>query len=763
METLKRRKILGVVLFTSLLILTKSQFTYDGHFPVIDRLTTHTTRHSEQAEKILAQSLMKISSSSLFSGLGDPSKLQKHPGGAALKFESESTEANSKSSLDPQCLADFMAFAQRLNPSRLTEWALRMADATGKPSAGILSGRFLFLGDFDECRAIEANYTVAKSYPYERKFKGQFCTAKYRVNFPPIPALGNYNWGLCLPDSCSDADAVTLGNIALGTYNITVVQFISAGCHLESVPWTPAAIGVTTMLAVILFMVLLGTAVDIVFVQWPTWRTSELEEDLGLPSHQPYASPLGVRDDIQWHRDTDSDPLIVNGHRTPQFTEPNNNQPSLLVRTLAAFSAWTNTEKLLSTKQPPGSLSCVNGIRVISINWVILGHTLLILTKVGDNLAAYSQEALSRWSFQAIINATFSVDTFFVLSGLLVTYLTLCELKRSAGKLNWFLFYFHRYIRLTPVYMICLGIWVTMLPYLFDGPLFPQKHGFEKDHCKDSWWGNLLYVQNLVKFKPIYCFQWAWYLAVDMQFFVISPLIIIPLYRKPYLGYFIAALFLLMTTVTPFVLTETRYYPAAGKIKGHPKSLGDQNYDLYISPYCRMGPYLAGMMCGYALYRLNGRRVRIHRALVTLGWLTAAAIAITTLYGLKDYFNGAKINLHVSAVYNALSRTAWGMSVAWVIFSCCTGHGGFVNTLLSWRGWVPLSRLTYVVYLLHIIVLGAWGTTARTPFYINDMTIVLLYLATLVATYALALLFSLLFESPVMALEKIIFKKEKRS
>ncbi|KAK3706696.1 hypothetical protein RRG08_019691 [Elysia crispata] len=760
METFKWQ--LALLLLSSGLILTKSQLVYEDHVTVVNRVITHASTH-EEAGRILAQSLLNTDKRSFLA------VLENLPKGSPLKFEPKlSTQSQNSLKINAQCQADITAFTQHLSLSKLTEWALRMADATGKPSAGILSGRFLFLGDFDECMGINANYTSLTPTIHERKFRGQFCTAKYNVFFPGIPTEGYYYWGLCLPDSCSDSEALQLGNFALGLYNISVIKFESAGCHLRSVPWTARAIGVTTMLAVIVFLVLLGTAVDILFFQWPKWQNSELQEDLGVgfegfPSYQPFASSRR-RQDIAGPRNEDTDPLILNGSRTPEMVLSTNNQPSRLVRTFAAFSAWTNMEKLLNTKQPAGALSCVNGIRVMSINWVVLGHTLLILTYMGDNIGAYSQKALKRWSFQAIINATYSVDTFFVLSGLLVTYLTLCELRKNAGKLNWVMFYVHRYLRLTPIYMICLGIWVSLMPYLVDGPLFPQRAGYEKDHCKNTWWGNLLYIQNLVKFKPTYCFGWAWYLAVDMQFYVISPLIIIPLYRRPRLGYVIIFLFVLMTIITPFVLSETRYYSAAGaKIKNHPKPRGDENYDLYISPYCRMGPYLAGMLCGYALYRINGQRVRIHWALVVAGWGASAATALAVLYGLKDYFGGKEINLHVAATYNALSRTAWGVSIAWVIFSCVTGHGGVVNKFLSWSLWIPLSRLTYAVYLIHIIVLVLWGAMARSPFYIDDMTIILLYLATLMGTYALAFVFSLLFESPVMALEKVFFKKEKRS
>ena len=49
---------------------------------------------------------------------------------------------------------------------------------------------------------------------------------------------------------------------------------------------------------------------------------------------------------------------------------------------------------------------------------------------------------------QAVINATVSVDTFFLMSGLLVAYLLLRELDRNKGRFNVPLFYIHRYLRL---------------------------------------------------------------------------------------------------------------------------------------------------------------------------------------------------------------------------------------------------------------------------------------------------------------------------
>ena len=49
---------------------------------------------------------------------------------------------------------------------------------------------------------------------------------------------------------------------------------------------------------------------------------------------------------------------------------------------------------------------------------------------------------------------------------------------------------------------------------------------------------------------------------------------------------------------------------------------------------------------------------------------------------------------------------------------------GFVNTIPSWSGLVPLSRLTYCIYLLHIMIMDLYMMNQQTLFYISDMNVV---------------------------------------
>jgi peptidoglycan/LPS O-acetylase OafA/YrhL len=47
-----------------------------------------------------------------------------------------------------------------------------------------------------------------------------------------------------------------------------------------------------------------------------------------------------------------------------------------------------------------------------------------------------------------------------------------------------------------------------------------------------------------------------------------------------------------------------------------------------------------------------------------------------------------------------------------------------VNRLLSWPALVPLSRLTYMAYLVHPAVIFNYYLTRPTPIYVDDLQIV---------------------------------------
>lgn len=125
-----------------------------------------------------------------------------------------------------------------------------------------------------------------------------------------------------------------------------------------------------------------------------------------------------------------------------------------------AFSLYTNARKLISIRNSnsPDEIRCLHGIRVLSTQWVVFGHICLMyglfpvqnkgsLTMVNDllmkvivirkkqnqinNLNSFSFSKLSKEFYSVgIFAALISVDTFFTLSGLLVSINILKHLEK---------------------------------------------------------------------------------------------------------------------------------------------------------------------------------------------------------------------------------------------------------------------------------------------------------------------------------------------
>lgn len=88
---------------------------------------------------------------------------------------------------------------------------------------------------------------------------------------------------------------------------------------------------------------------------------------------------------------------------------------------------------------------------------------------------------------------------------------------------------------------------------------------------------------------------------------------------------------------------------------------------------------------------------------------------------------------------------------------------GFINRFLSWKAFIPLARLTYVVYLVHLNYLTVYHAYIRKPYYYTKFTHVEHYFGVLLMVFFMAFAISLTVEVPLLNLEKLLVSPTKTS
>ena len=115
----------------------------------------------------------------------------------------------------------------------------------------------------------------------------------------------------------------------------------------------------------------------------------------------------------------------VGGHKGDDEDAP------LILRVVRCFSFTENLRTLTNMDQRFPQTACLEGLRVLSMQWVILGHTLLVLVSGNlDNTIYLFSSVAPRFTYQPVINATVSVDSFFTISGFLLAYVSLRKLRK---------------------------------------------------------------------------------------------------------------------------------------------------------------------------------------------------------------------------------------------------------------------------------------------------------------------------------------------
>lgn len=433
------------------------------------------------------------------------------------------------------------------------------------------------------------------------------------------------------------------------------------------------------------------------------------------------------------------------------------------------FSFYGNAKKLFTASKitdENASTECLNGFRVLTMVWVILGHCYFYHLRSPNLNMNEWLVFLARFRNQLFVSCPLSVDSFLCLGGFLGAYLMLKEVKKRKGRLGFFKVMFHRYYRIVPMYFLIVIVGWKLLPLFTVGVGgFNYKDVTDYD-CHDTWWANIIFLNNFLPVGKISsCFGYTWYLAADMQCFVTLPILLVIYYKSRKLGWILALSLFFGSVILWFVNSYI-----GGWSPDLPWVLKNQDvfFDFYSKPYYRYGPYGVGVIAGLLLSEHkdeslpdNAIAKKLHRFLRSrarryLNYLAGIAIVLWAIFVNYPVNNGDVENWgqFKRSLYLSTHRSIWALGWMMIFMPAMMGWGTLLRAILGADFWSPLARLTFGAYFIHPQLMLWYYWNVDQAWFIGNINSFLNCAAFSALSYFFSACFSLLAESPSMNLEK---------
>jgi peptidoglycan/LPS O-acetylase OafA/YrhL len=412
----------------------------------------------------------------------------------------------------------------------------------------------------------------------------------------------------------------------------------------------------------------------------------------------------------------------------------------MLPALLTAFSPRRNLAALLT--RPSGTFTSIDGFRAVAMLSVVGFHVVWLRGEYVD-LAAW--HTIVNDPFLALgLRGDLGVDVFFVISGFLISHLLIVEYKES-GTISLPRFYFRRAIRLLPAYYVILGIvWVLQ-----------AQEGFA---C-DTLWANVLYVNNFISAER-QCMPWAWSLAVEEQFYIVFPLMLLLLYcapRRYQLGMLLLVLAIgavirgvvNITTNQQIPIISEPWVDQAGFIS---------SINVYVKPYMRYGAILCGVIVAYLCHYHDAvARLERSKKMPTIG-LIVAAIGIIIVVAPPVRSPETHWPSFVAWLYLTLDRIVFSAAIGYIVLLslCSTGPGRPLNAVFSAPFWYPITQLAYSTYLVHLIVITGCYRYVLDPTPLSPLAVLGAFVVCASLSMLTALVVYLTIERPGMALRSLL-------
>lgn len=488
--------------------------------------------------------------------------------------------------------------------------------------------------------------------------------------------------------------------------------------------------------------------------------------------------------------------LFLGSYIDKKSKEDPNNDLTYLSSILICFSVPNNISKLFIFPESSSNLQVFNGIRVLSMVLISLGHCYVftLSSPLANPQTAF--EFPKGLKNRYIYYALYSVDVFFLLTGFFLSFFAMNEMHKRNGRMSWGLFIIHRLIRICPVYFFIYMFYLNVFPYIGSSSMWYVRDYMSHDMCTNYWWAVPIFISNLYPFSSQACMGWGWYISNDMQFYFLSPLILILHYKNKFYGY-IALLVMIIANIITIIIISSENDFNPGAIHGLLDNI--QFTHAYIKPYIRIGAFLLGIFLGF-VYRgycdataktqntdieLQGKESSLKTPLarridriskfeimlvswVKINYLRYFAYILGLFLMTWVTFAPYKIEEDGPEIWSKTERVfflgfehfLFCIGFMLCIIPMIEGYGGFVKNFLSNKYFSIAAKISFSYYLVHPLFIYFWTYNSNQVPYMQNLIIWYPFFTMAFFSILSACFLTLALESPFIALEKVLFKRK---
>ncbi|KAI1303726.1 hypothetical protein HDE_02215 [Halotydeus destructor] len=621
------------------------------------------------------------------------------------------------------------------------EWAYRMVDSSGKTPSGFFESTITAVGDYNECLDVhtpdlDGQYCMADLFPL--KTHAQHATwpgpsreeraATGKVNLGDIPyAKGmSFNFALCVPSKCQAEEVRNVLNVLLEPYLLRPLGAISCDTK-DSISYGTRLSNFTThqlvsllIITSIVAMVLIGTTYQFALKVWTYQQTGNFTA------------------------------------KTPSF--------------ISAISIADNTQQLFKPSDRGNRNFVLDVFKLIVILAGVVLHTVVC---VEIPISYYAYERLTFFNYligagQALINE--SGLNIMVFLGGVASYSMLVPMAKNK-KLPFFSAIFDRWVRFVPS-MACITALEFIYPLIISGPLFSRVADFTLKKCTQTWWTNLVFINNWFPVIDI-CAGHTFSSSIDFQLFVLGLIATYITIKSVKAGIVFSATMMIYGwlhigyNAYAYKTTSTLYIP-------DPRPVDVINYLNYIhmNTAVYIPSYFMGFIAGHML--ASGYRFKLDSIKDHIKWNILSMIPLAIVFLQNYMYNGLQVipqswaPMQIST--NRIFMTLGG-AMLFVYYCSINSFAGMKlqkyesqiqeKSTSNFEFITGLCRLSYAIYLANylLIKMEFFGQKVLYPsdFYLSVKRVA----TTAILVIMFAFVFQLFFIAPFNNLRRIAFDRKR--